>query len=488
MISYLLLKYDVDPRLFVTITNSIYNTIVVLAVATGLLLVYRKILALNYDRARVRRFFLIIAIFILPAGFISSRAANIFYHPSQLWSYSLLADIVSSQSYHTFHASLMLPTVLISALLFAMRFRFWDISDTFFLYIPLSNAIGRVACLLVGCCWGGPIALNFFGLSVEFYNPVPLYDIAYNLAIFFTLRKMHERIYASGSTERMREGGKITALYLILYGDARFIIEFIRTESIVALGLTQAQIVMIAFVAIGSLILAATALKNRYNELSGDARRIFGARVAAGALSALFLAFFALIALLIRTGLVTWPLFPVESVSEAWGRIPVYLPVFLLEMAGLLFLVKAGLPFIPSFRLEVRRLFNPWFGLALFGSLAYAVILLGAARYSLRGAEYWPPVIAISLLNSLAEEVFFRLALFRLLQASGLGLAAALASQAALYALIHLAVGGPLFFVLSFIYGAVLGMVFERTRSVLPCVICHFIIDLGVIGLPMLMY
>jgi prolipoprotein diacylglyceryltransferase len=47
---------------------------------------------------------------------------------------------------------------------------------------------------------------------------------------------MHERIYAPVSTERMREGGKITALYHIMYGDARFLIEFIRTESIVALG------------------------------------------------------------------------------------------------------------------------------------------------------------------------------------------------------------------------------------------------------------
>ena len=54
--------------------------------------------------------------------------------------------------------------------------------------------------------------------------------------------------------------------------------------------------------------------------------------------------------------------------------------------------------------------------------------------------------------------------------------------------IVHLAIGGPLFFVLSFIYGMVLGMVFERSRSVLPCVLCHFIIDIGVIGLPMMMY
>lgn len=488
MISYFLLKYNVDPDLFVTLTNSIYNGFVVLAVAVGLFLVYRKIANLGYDPGRIRAFFLITAVITLPAGFISSRAANIFYHPSEFWSFSLFSDIVSSQSYHTFHASLLLPTVLISALIFAMRFRFWDVADAFFLYIPLSNAIGRVACFLVGCCWGGPIGFSFFGLSFDFYNPVPLYDIAYNLGIFLFLRKMHERIYASGSNDRFREGGKITALYLILYGDARFLVEFIRTESVAAWGLTQAQIVMIVFVAIGSIILAVTELKNRYADRPASDRPLFGARIAAGGLVVYFFFFFAVIALLMKAGLVTWPLFPVESVVEAWGRIPSYLPVFFLEAAALLLLVKTGTSFSTAFKLDHKKLLNPWFLFGFIGSFAYTVILLGSSNYSLRGIEFWPPVVVISLLNSFAEEVFFRLAFYRLLRKSSLGTMPAIASQAALYATIHLAVGGPVFFVLSFIYGMVLGMVFEKTESVIPCIICHFIIDIGVIGFPMLMY
>ncbi len=488
MISYYLLKYNVDPGLFVTLTNSIYNGLVVLAVATGLYLVYRKIGSLGYEAGRVRIFFLIITVIILPAGFISSRAANIFYHPSEFWSFSLFSDIVSSQSYHTFHASLVLPTVLISALLFAMRFRFWDVCDAFFLYIPLSNAIGRVACFLVGCCWGGPIAFSIFGFSFDFYNPVPLYDIAYNLGIFLVLREMHARVYAPGSAERFREGGRITALYLILYGDARFLIEFIRTESVVALGLTQAQIVMIVFVAIGSIILAATAIKNRYTDLPGPDKPLFGTRIAAGGLVVYFAFFFALIALLMKAGLVTWPLFPVESVPDAWGRIPSYLPVFFLEIAGLLFLLTTGMPFSSAFRPDYGKLANSWFLFGLIGSLAYTIILLEASSHSLRGAAFWPPVIVISLLNSFSEEVFFRLVFYRLLRGSGLNAMPAVATQAALYATIHLAVGGPVFFVLSFIYGTVLGLIFEKTESIIPCMLCHFIIDIGVIGLPLMMY
>ncbi|HSV95918.1 MAG TPA: prolipoprotein diacylglyceryl transferase family protein [Spirochaetota bacterium] len=488
MVSHFLLKYNVDPGLFVTLTNSIYNGFVVLAVAIGLFLVYRKIGDLGYGKGRVRRFFLIIAFFILPAGFVSSRAANIFHHPSEFWSFSLFSDIVSSQSYHTFHASLVLPTVLISALLFVMRFRFWDVSDAFFLYIPLSNAIGRVACFLVGCCWGGPIGFSILGFSFDFYNPVPLYDMAYNLGIFLVLRKMHGRIYSPGSPARMSEGGKVTALYLILYGDARFLVEFIRTESVAAWGLTQAQIVMIVFVAIGSIILAATALRNRYANLPESDKPLYGTRIAACGIVVYFAFFFIVIALLVRGGLVTWPLFPVESVIDAWRRIPSYLPVFFLEIAGLLFMMILGMSFTSAFRLDYKKLVNPWFLFGLIGSLAYTVILLGTTNYSLRGATFWPPVIVISLLNSFAEEVFFRLALYRLLRESKLGVIQAIAAQSALYSTIHLAIGGPVFFVLSFIYGMVLGLVFEKTGSIIPCIICHFIIDIGVIGMPMMMY
>ncbi|RPI92288.1 MAG: CPBP family intramembrane metalloprotease, partial [Spirochaetales bacterium] len=352
----------------------------------------------------------------------------------------------------------------------------------------LSNAIGRVACFLVGCCWGGPIGFSIFGYSFDFYNPVPLYDIAYNLAIFLVLRKMHDRLYAPGSQARSIEGGKVTALYLILYGDARFLIEFIRTESVVAWGLTQAQIVMIVFVAIGSVILAATALRNRYADLPESEKPLYAARISAGLLVVYFVFFFAVIAVIITSGLVTWPLFPVNSIPEAWGRIPVYLPIFGLELAALLLLVKTGTSFSWAFTLEFRKLSSPWFLFCAFGSLAYTVLLLSTTGQQLRDLSFWPPVIVISLLNSFSEEVFFRLALYRLLRESRLGVFLAIAAQSALYSTIHLAIGGPVFFVLSFIYGMVLGLVFEKTGSVIPCIICHFIIDIGVIGLPMMMY
>ncbi len=489
MISYLLLQYHVDHDIFVTVTNLLYNSFVVLAVATGLFLVYRKMLAIGYERARLLKFFAIIALFILPAGYASSRAANIFYHPPQMWSFGLLWDIITSNTYHTFHASIMLPAFLIIILLFIMKFRYWDVSDAFFLYIPLSNAIGRVACFLMGCCWGGPISLSLFGHPLSFYNPVPLYEIAYNIAIFLVLRKMHARIYTSGDAgARSAEGGRITALYLILYGDIRFIMEFMRTEEILAWGLTQAQLVMIGFVAIGLAILAGTALWSRLRSLNEEERARKLRYAYPAGLAVYFFIIFGLAAFLIRAGIVRWPLFPVDTVKEIYGRIPVYLPVFFLESAALWVLWRLRISIIPSFTFRWKNPLAPVFILGLAGSAAYSAVLFSVTTYSIRGAAFWPPVVIFSILNAFAEEVFFRLVLYRLLRYAGAGAPASNASQAALYSIIHLAVGGPLFAVYSLVYGGILCLIYEKTESIIPPMICHFIIDIGVIGLPLLQY
>jgi phosphatidylglycerol:prolipoprotein diacylglycerol transferase len=489
MVSYFLIKYHVNHAIFVAVTNYIYNGFVVLAVAIGLYLVYRAMLAAGHERARLLKFFGIITVFILPAGYISSRAANIFYQPRELWTFGLFWDIITSNTYHTFHASILLPAVLIIILLLLMRFRYWDVSDAFFVHIPLSNAVGRIACFLVGCCWGRQLDFSLFGLHLSFYNPVPLYEIAYNAAIYLVLRKMHARIYAPGNLNaRALEGGKITALYLILYGDIRFMMEFLRTESVVAWGLTQAQLAMMAFVAVGALILIGINLRARLATMDAAARINAVRRYSAGGFVAYFFVFFGIIALLMRSGMVKWPLFPVDTVAEAYGRIPVYLPVFFLESAALLLLWKLRIPIAGAFTLRREKLLNPWFLVGIAGSLIYTVALFYLTTYSIRGAAFWPPVIIFSVLNAFAEETFFRVSFYGLLRASGAGALAANAGQAALYSVIHLAVGGPLFMLYSLAYGLVLGRMYEKTGSIIPCLICHFIIDIGVIGLPLLQY
>ena len=151
-----------------------------------------------------------------------------------------------------FHAAIILPAVITTLLAIIMRFRISEVWDICFLYMPLGHAIGRVACLLVGCCWGTTVSLSLFGQTYTFDNPVPLYSICCNISLFFILKSFFSWIYSR--EENRKYGGLVVSLYLILYGNVRLLLELLRTTKVVYLGLTQAQIVMIAFIVLGSLI------------------------------------------------------------------------------------------------------------------------------------------------------------------------------------------------------------------------------------------
>jgi phosphatidylglycerol:prolipoprotein diacylglycerol transferase len=90
-------------------------------------------------------------------------------------------------------------------------------------FIALAQAIGRIGCLLNGCCYGKESA---FGIYFPVHNktliPTQLYSTLLLLAIFIFLRYLQER---------PRRGGEIVFTYLLLYSLNRFFIEFWRADN-----------------------------------------------------------------------------------------------------------------------------------------------------------------------------------------------------------------------------------------------------------------
>jgi phosphatidylglycerol:prolipoprotein diacylglycerol transferase len=100
--------------------------------------------------------------------------------------------------------------------------------------IALGQAIGRIGCLLAGCCWGrecdlpwavtytDPVAAANVGTPLHVaLHPFPAYAVATNLVIFVVLARLYRRRPAPGS---------VFAAYLALYGTARFLLEFTRGD------------------------------------------------------------------------------------------------------------------------------------------------------------------------------------------------------------------------------------------------------------------
>ncbi len=97
----------------------------------------------------------------------------------------------------------------------------------------LAHAAGRVGCLTFGCCFGrpsdSPLAIRYdnplakaarvAGLRRIPIHPVPLYEAVFNLGLFILLNA----VALAGSRE-----GVPAALYLVIYGSGRFLLEFLR--------------------------------------------------------------------------------------------------------------------------------------------------------------------------------------------------------------------------------------------------------------------
>ncbi len=116
-------------------------------------------------------------------------------------------------------------------------------------FIALAQAIGRVGCLLNGCCFG---RVSEFGLYFAVFDqvliPTQLYSSLLLLLIFIILRFMQDRKHLPG---------QILCSYLFLYSIKRFFIEFFRNDSPKTFyGLTIFQVLSLAMFISSLLIFA----------------------------------------------------------------------------------------------------------------------------------------------------------------------------------------------------------------------------------------
>ncbi|MCE9615178.1 MAG: prolipoprotein diacylglyceryl transferase [Lentisphaerae bacterium] len=160
---------------------------------------------------------------------------------------------------------------IIAVLLFARhrRIPFLSLLDFAFTSLPLSHALGRVGCVMYGCCFGA-VAHGWPGIvfphgslawerqiqlglitanaacSLPVY-PVQIYEALWNLALYpiilFAYRRRHQP-------------GAVTGLYLLLYPIGRFLLEGLRgTERLYVGPLSVAQTISVALMAVGALLL-----------------------------------------------------------------------------------------------------------------------------------------------------------------------------------------------------------------------------------------
>jgi phosphatidylglycerol:prolipoprotein diacylglycerol transferase len=149
------------------------------------------------------------------------------------------------------------------AILLVRRYqlRIWATADLFAPGIALGHVVGRLGCLMAGCCYGIPTTMPW---GITFTNPLAASNVGTPLGI-----PLHPtQLYDAGAellilivllvTERRGKPfeGRTFWLYMLLYGISRFIVEFYRgDERGMIMGISTSQFVSLLVVPLALLML-----------------------------------------------------------------------------------------------------------------------------------------------------------------------------------------------------------------------------------------
>jgi prolipoprotein diacylglyceryltransferase len=126
-------------------------------------------------------------------------------------------------------------------------------NDRFAIILPFSVGIGRVGCLIAGCCrgapWDGPVAIAYSDGVLR--HPAQAYEIVFHISMGLLLRALWRRQILFG---------RLFALYLATYGVFRYFTEFLRDTPKAFAGLSAYQWLALAMIAAGAIAIAVRTL------------------------------------------------------------------------------------------------------------------------------------------------------------------------------------------------------------------------------------
>jgi phosphatidylglycerol:prolipoprotein diacylglycerol transferase len=217
-----------------------YSLILMVAIGVGVWLTAREAERRGMKKDDVYE----VSIYIILGGILGAR----FFHVLDQWSNEFAANPI--RALYVWEGGLAIwgavaGGLVVAALICWKRgWRFPILLDAAALGLVLAQAIGRIACVITGDAMGKPTD-GPFGFAYTssralvpqlgvYYTPMPVYEIIANLLIFTVLWQLRSRKWADGS---------LFILYLILYSLERFFLAFTSSYRVLALGMTQSQII-----------------------------------------------------------------------------------------------------------------------------------------------------------------------------------------------------------------------------------------------------
>ncbi len=208
-------------------------------------------------------------------GIIGAKLFSIFEN-----FHDLLLDPIHtlfSGSGFVYHGGLLGGTIAVTLLLYLRKKSIGSYADIIGPVLLLGQGIGRIGCLMAGCCHGATTNCGFGiqypgGSQASYFQyhehlldsalmkslPVhasPLYETIFNFIMFFLIIKLiRPRLTTKGST---------FAIVMMIAGAERFLLEFVRINPKTLWGLTNYQFSSIFFLILGFILLMFFAKKEK---------------------------------------------------------------------------------------------------------------------------------------------------------------------------------------------------------------------------------
>ena len=247
-----MITIGIDPVAFTIGAMSVrwYGIFVALSILVILLWVMREVkrgAKLSYDTVFTG------ALVGIPSGIIFSRLLHVV---DRLDYYSQYPGHIIGAEGLTIYGAVLGAALGIWIYSKLGNFQFGYLADLVAPGVILAQAIGRVGCIINGCCYGITTALPWgfiythpdslapLGVAT---HPATVYEIIWNLIVFGVLLKLRGRFKPDGS---------LFLIYLSLYSLWRVGGDFLRLGTPFLFGLHQAQVIAIIVLAIAIPMLA----------------------------------------------------------------------------------------------------------------------------------------------------------------------------------------------------------------------------------------
>lgn len=213
------------------VTIYTYGVLAAVGFLVGVWLAYRQAPRAGLDPNKVWNlgiYGVLIALVVSKVWLILSAWSYYVANPGQIFSWQTF------QSAGTFYGGLLGGILWVILYTHFQKMPLLAVLDVTAAPVALGHAIGRVGCLVAGCCYGKPTSLPW---GVTFTNPVAEKIAGTPLGVSLHPTQLYEAgaeflnfVFLTWLGTRRRLPGRIIGAYFILYGIERGTIEFFRGD------------------------------------------------------------------------------------------------------------------------------------------------------------------------------------------------------------------------------------------------------------------